>query len=180
MDFQKSGPRRGIKKFFFLSLVLHIFLGIFLFFEQSSDSLRPAGVAGKEGVVEISVVSTSIAPDGSAALKTSAVENNAQNGEKGAAGESGEEGTSEVLHQIRKKIERAKYYPLMAKRSQTEGSPLVEFKINQDGSLAYIQLKKSSGSPILDEAAIKTVHNAAPFPFYPEPIALHIVYALGL
>lgn len=96
------------------------------------------------------------------------------------SGTGGEEGASETLRKIRIKIERAKYYPLLAKRSKMEGSPLVEFKIKNDGSVEYVNLKKSSGSQILDDAATATVQKAAPFPFYPDPIALNISYNLGL
>lgn len=90
----------------------------------------------------------------------------------------GEGGTSQILRQIRNKIERNKFYPLLAKRSRVEGSPRVEFKIKNDGTLEYVVLKKSSGSKILDNAATQTVNQAAPYPFYPEPISLNIHYGL--
>ncbi|MBI4223352.1 MAG: energy transducer TonB [Deltaproteobacteria bacterium] len=93
--------------------------------------------------------------------------------------EAGEGGASLILQQIRNRIERNKYYPLTAKRSKMEGSPLIEFKIKPDGSLEYVLLKQTSGSPILDEAAAMTVQQASPFPFYPEPIALNIHYTLA-
>lgn len=92
---------------------------------------------------------------------------------------SGEGGLSTILQQIRNQIERHKHYPLMAKRSRIEGSPQVEFKIKTDGALEYVSLKQSSGSKMLDEAATLTVHQAAPYPFYPEPIALAIHYTLA-
>lgn len=97
----------------------------------------------------------------------------------GAYRDAGEGGASKILQQIRNQIERNKYYPLMAKRSQLEGSPLIEFKIKDDGSIEYVALKKSGGTKILDEAAVATVRQAAPYPFYPEPIALHIHYTLA-
>lgn len=96
----------------------------------------------------------------------------------GAEGDGGESGSSDLLRQIKIKIERAKFYPLIAKRTHLEGAPEVELKIKQNGSLEYVALKKSCGSKILDDAALSTVKLAAPFPFYPEPIALNIQYNL--
>ncbi|OGQ04290.1 MAG: hypothetical protein A2W61_02880 [Deltaproteobacteria bacterium RIFCSPLOWO2_01_44_7] len=96
-----------------------------------------------------------------------------------AFGEAGEGGTSEILRQIRNKIERAKFYPLIAKRQNIEGAPVVEFKIQNDGSIEYVRLQQTSGSELLDEAAIQTVKQAGSLPFYPDPIALSIRYALS-
>lgn len=98
---------------------------------------------------------------------------------KGEGEEGGEGGSSQILQQIRNKIERAKFYPLIAKRSRVEGSPLIEFKIKNDGSLEYLLLKQSSGSKILDDAALNTVKETQPFPFYPDPIALNVHYTLA-
>lgn len=91
----------------------------------------------------------------------------------------GEGGTSEILRQIRNRIERAKFYPLTAKRQKIEGSPVIEFQIDETGRVRDVTLKQTSGSEILDEAAKQTVTQAEPLPFYPDPIALSIHYALG-
>lgn len=97
----------------------------------------------------------------------------------GKSGEGGEEGTSEILRQIRVKIERVKFYPFLAKRRGLEGTPKVEFQTEQDGSLKFVSLKETSGHEELDEAALKTIRQATPLPFYPEPISLAISYGLS-
>ena len=66
--------------------------------------------------------------------------------------------------QIRAAIERAKLYPLAAKRRGIEGSTTVEFSINIKGLPENIKIVTSSGSDILDSAALSTITRAAPFP----------------
>ena len=51
------------------------------------------------------------------------------------------------------------------------GSATVIFAIDQTGSLRYARISHSSDNPVLDDAALATVRNAAPFP--PPPRALN-------
>lgn len=140
-----------------------------------SEVIRPAG-EGDYSFVAISLVNET---EGARHLLGPSVQGVIQNTLNVGGHEGGEGGTSEILRQIRNKIERAKFYPLMAKRQNIEGAPLVEFQIQSDGSVQDIRLKQTSGSEILDEAALQTVRQAVPFPFYPNPISLSIRYALG-
>jgi protein TonB len=88
-------------------------------------------------------------------------------------------GTSLVLSQIRSRIERAKRYPLLAKKSGVEGASLVRFEINEKGEPTGIVLKTSSGSEMLDNEAIETIHRAAPYPVYPDPLEVWIRFQLN-
>jgi len=191
----------GLKKAVLLSLLAHGLLVAILWFGLPQTIEKPSGV-GDFGTIDVHLVTNaSNARPGLVAehprepipeavltakgLKTKTAESRQETqgslaqttGSKNQVG--GEGGTSKTLQQIRNKIERAKFYPLIAKRSRVEGSPLVEFKIKKDGSVDYVFLKESSGSKVLDEAATKTVQQAGPYPFYPEPIVLNIHYALG-
>jgi protein TonB len=65
---------------------------------------------------------------------------------------------------IKAAIERVKRYPLIAKRRGIEGTATVEFRINDEGIPQKINIAASSGSDILDDAAIATITRAAPFP----------------
>lgn len=65
---------------------------------------------------------------------------------------------------VRLKIEKSKEYPDKAKRSQIQGRVTVQFIIAMTGELQKAQVVKSSQHPLLDEAAIRAVKNAAPFP----------------
>lgn len=93
-------------------------------------------------------------------------------------GSGGESGADSLLTEIRKRIERAKQYPSLARQQGAEGMAEVRFQINPDGSLGATQLVQSSGSVLLDEAALATVQRAAPYPAYPSPLQVKIEFSL--
>ena len=71
----------------------------------------------------------------------------------------------------RRKVERVGNlnYPDRAVRLGLSGNLLLEVALNPDGTIADIELRRSSGEPILDAAAVRIVKLAAPFaPFPPE------------
>lgn len=76
------------------------------------------------------------------------------------------------LDSWRAKIERIGNlnYPEEAKRRNITGSLLLDVAINVDGSLNSITLLRSSGSKILDDAAIRIVKLAAPFAQFPDDL----------
>ncbi len=61
-------------------------------------------------------------------------------------------------------------YPEAARRNKLYGSLVLTVSINADGSVESVQIDRSSGSRILDAAAIHIVEMAAPFPPFPEEI----------
>ena len=63
-------------------------------------------------------------------------------------------------------------YPPAAKAGLLEGNSLILFSLLRDGSLAGIAVTKSSGYDILDREVIEAVTEAAPFPPFPETIAV--------
>lgn len=83
-----------------------------------------------------------------------------------------------ILAKIRKKIYSKKVYPMLAKENKIIGKVGIIFQINEDGSLKYVTIRKSSGQDILDAAAIKAVQKAAPLPYYPLAISTTIEYEL--
>ena len=92
---------------------------------------------------------------------------------------SGRSGEDEILAEIRQRIERAKRYPLRARRHGLEGTSDVVFLIRDDGNVHGLKLARSSGVASLDEAALATIRRAAPFPFYPQPIQIGIRFSLS-
>lgn len=83
------------------------------------------------------------------------------------------------LAQVRQRIDRFKHYPYAARRRQVEGRVTVRFVIHPDGTVAGLQVVKSSASSLLDDAAVKAVQDAAPFPGFPrdvltQPLAVEI------
>jgi protein TonB len=71
------------------------------------------------------------------------------------------------------KIERigALVYPDEAKRQKLNGTLVLRVSVWPDGTMREIALLRSSGYKILDEAAIRAVHMAAPFAPFPKDIA---------
>ena len=181
---ENTAKRHSLKSGLAFSLLIHAALLSLLFYFIYDEVLRPAG-EGAYSFVAVSLVG------GTQAASPSFVRGGKGEAEipsprgmdqtPGAAAEfsGGENGTSEVLREIRSQIERTKFYPLIARRQKIEGSPVVEFQINNDGSVQNVELKQTSGSELLDEAAKLTVQQAQPFPYYPQPVALSIHYALS-
>lgn len=59
-------------------------------------------------------------------------------------------------------------YPEAARRNKLYGTLVLTVSINADGSVESIQIDRSSGSRILDAAAVNIVEMAAPFAPFPE------------
>jgi protein TonB len=59
-------------------------------------------------------------------------------------------------------------YPEAAKRNRLYGTLVLTVNIHDDGSLESVQVERSSGSKVLDQAAINIVEMAAPFARFPE------------
>ena len=47
------------------------------------------------------------------------------------------------------------------------GSTTVTFEIGASGALGYVRVEQSSGNARLDQLALQTVHDSAPFPLPP-------------
>ncbi|MCA1779544.1 MAG: energy transducer TonB [Xanthomonadaceae bacterium] len=61
-------------------------------------------------------------------------------------------------------------YPEQARRQNIDGSLVLAVDVLPDGSIERIQLMRSSGYDLLDEAAIRIVRLAAPYSALPEEI----------
>jgi len=68
------------------------------------------------------------------------------------------------LELVKLKIEKNKKYPEDAKSNHIEGIVSLKFIITPDGNIKNTEVAKSSRNKILDEAAIKALRDAAPFP----------------
>ncbi len=71
----------------------------------------------------------------------------------------------------RAKVERigTLNFPAAARHAGMNASPVIEVSINADGRLAYAAIRRSSGDPELDQAALSILKLASPFdPFPPE------------
>jgi protein TonB len=73
----------------------------------------------------------------------------------------------------RQKVERVGNlnYPDEARRANLSGNLLLDVALRPDGSVEEIILRRSSGKKVLDDAAIRIVKLAAPFPRFPKSVA---------
>jgi TonB family protein len=83
------------------------------------------------------------------------------------------------LNTIRRKIESQKRYPISARNAGVEGRSGVRITIMKNGKLEKVEIMDSSGHETLDNAALQSVRDAAPFPPIPEAtkrerISMHI------
>ncbi|OGP12949.1 MAG: hypothetical protein A2052_05600 [Deltaproteobacteria bacterium GWA2_54_12] len=103
---------------------------------------------------------------------------------KGEVGKTLSLNTSELKYQkylmdMKTKIEFHWEYPQLAARNGWQGSLKINFKINRDGSVSDISLERSSGYPMLDDAAITAVRLSAPFPPFPENFSIEDISIKG-
>jgi len=75
-------------------------------------------------------------------------------------------------------LEKAKIYPRVARERGVEGVVLVRFKVLPTGEIEKVDIMKSSGSDILDEASIRTVYRAAPMPYVNGWVEVPMSYVL--
>ncbi|WP_341708301.1 energy transducer TonB [Halopseudomonas sp.] len=61
-------------------------------------------------------------------------------------------------------LARHKHYPRASRRRREEGEVILSFVIHRDGTVTDARVSKSSGVTRLDQAALKTLENASPFP----------------
>lgn len=83
------------------------------------------------------------------------------------ASQSGNARVSNYPGKVVSKLRRSLRYPSEAKRQRLKGEVRVRFTVAQNGSVSGIRIVRSSGSSILDQAALDTVRRAAPFPRIP-------------
>lgn len=65
-------------------------------------------------------------------------------------------------------LERHKRYPGEARSKRTQGTAMVWFVMDRQGRVHGCKLQKTSGYPVLDEAAVKMVQRASPLPAMPD------------
>ncbi len=72
------------------------------------------------------------------------------------------------LTAVRDQLHRFLVYPEDAIAKKQQGRVFVGFKFRRDGTLIDVWIDNSSGYPSLDQAALKMVRAASPFPVVPD------------
>ncbi|MBN4077886.1 TonB family protein [Nitrospina gracilis] len=68
---------------------------------------------------------------------------------------------------IQLRIAQSKIYPPLARERKQQGKVFLSFKLDKEGEILELSVENSSGHKILDQAAIKAIKEAAPFPNIP-------------
>ncbi|WP_349435291.1 energy transducer TonB [Pararhizobium sp. A13] len=90
-------------------------------------------------------------------------------GKEGAKSQAlGNAAESNYKGKVRSKVQRHFRYPKAADRAGIKGTVQVSFTILANGGVSNVRISKSSGSPVLDEAALDAVRGAEPFPKIPD------------
>jgi protein TonB len=150
--------------------------GVFLMPAGSGSGTGRAGVgAADQGVGAGGSGAGKTGPGGSGQVGGSGTGLASRGG--GGGGGSGD-GAADLLRSIRRQIERAQIYPEAARREGIQGTVELRFRIAADGSVEAVEILRSSGSGILDEASQQTIRRAAPYPLVRGWIRLPLSYRL--
>lgn len=66
--------------------------------------------------------------------------------------------------QVLERIEENRKYPYAARKMKVQGRAVVQFVIETDGTAGDVEIAESSGSSLLDKAALAAVAASSPFP----------------
>lgn len=92
-------------------------------------------------------------------------ETRSQGGQRSTAGNAA---VSNYPGQVASRLRRALRYPAEARRERLRGEVHVSFTVDRSGGVGSVRVARSSGSSVLDKAAVETVRRAAPFPPIPD------------
>ena len=71
---------------------------------------------------------------------------------------------------VREAIQRAQEYPHFARAKEIEGRLALSILLKRDGTVAEVTVETSSGSDILDAAAVKSVQRVGRLTAFPESV----------
>ena len=78
---------------------------------------------------------------------------------------------SAYLADIKRRLEARKTYPRQARRRRQQGTVTMHFAVARNGALNRVQVSRSSGHALLDQAAMSLVRDVSPFPPPPKHLA---------
>ena len=92
----------------------------------------------------------------------------------------------EYLEKLRRWLAKYKQYPQAAIDKKEEGKVIVGFTLKRDGTVLTAWIERSSGTPLLDDAALAMMRRASPVPPVPDrykgselKLAMPVDYSIG-
>lgn len=85
---------------------------------------------------------------------------------------------AERLAVIRERIQNALEYPPLARLRERAGAATVRFEIDSAGQANAVRVVRSSGSPQLDDAAVRAVSTAGPLPWVYGALEVPVTFEL--
>jgi TonB family protein len=90
-----------------------------------------------------------------------------------------DKGPEERLEEIRRRVQAAVVYPAWARKRGIEGTSRIEFRVGPDGHPLDLFTVDSSGSALLDAAALDGARDAGRLPAFYGRIRIPVVFALN-
>jgi protein TonB len=84
----------------------------------------------------------------------------------------------ERIAEVQRRVQAAVSYPPIARKRGVHGEALVSFLIAANGNPHAVQTLQSSGSGLLDRAALAAVERAAPLPWIYGRVAVPVRFTL--
>ena len=84
----------------------------------------------------------------------------------------------ERLDEIRRRLQEALAYPPIARRLALEGTTWLRFEIDRAGVAHAVEVSRSSGHAVLDDAARRSVDRAGPLPWVYGRVEVPVRFAL--
>ncbi|WP_025270191.1 energy transducer TonB family protein [Hippea sp. KM1] len=79
------------------------------------------------------------------------------------------------MAKLKNKIQAVWVYPNKAIQTGQQGALLILFSIDKNGRLVRLKLIRSSGYPVLDDAALQAVRDASPFAPLPKRLGIDVL-----
>lgn len=128
--------------------------------KPTNQKPKPVKLETKRG----SAQSSKAGDDGKQAATASRSSSGAVSAKRTAVGNAA---VSNYPGKVASKLRRSLRYPRAAMQQRIRGDVFVSFVVKANGGVSNIRIAKSSGFPVLDEAAKEAVRRAAPFPSIP-------------
>lgn len=93
-----------------------------------------------------------------------------QNGANGASQQNGQASSASYNAMVIAHLQRFRVYPEQARAAKITGVSTVRFTLGAAGNVISVSLARSSGTGVLDQAAIAMVQRASPFPPIPQSL----------